>query len=186
MKVIELIVPTMAAALIASSVVVGRAQDAALDDKAKEAILAAQANDGGTPAAGRKTFDARCAACHRFGGIGKDVGPDLTTIASRFKRRDVLEAMLWPSKVISDQYLSEIFELADGKVVSGLIVRENATAVLVRTPDNPDKPVVVQKAQITNRAQSTVSLMPDGLFDKLSASELADLLAFVLAPPPDK
>jgi len=157
-------------------------------DPAKDAILTEQLKDekAGTPAAGRKTFDARCAVCHRFGGIGKDVGPDLTTIASRFKRRDVLESMLWPSKVISDQYLPEVFELADGKVVSGLIVRENATAVLVRTPDNPDKPVVVQKSQITNRAQSTVSLMPEGLYDKLTATELSDLLAFVLAPPPDK
>jgi putative heme-binding domain-containing protein len=133
-----------------------------------------------------KTFEERCAVCHRFGGVGKDVGPDLTTVASRFKRRDVLESILWPSKVISDQYLPEIFELADGKVVSGLIVRENATAVLVRTPENPDKPAVVQKSQITNRSQSTVSLMPEGLHDKLTASELADLLAFVLAPPPDK
>ena len=158
------------------------------DDKAKEEILAAQTKDekAGTPAAGRKTFEERCAACHRFGGIGKDVGPDLTTIASRFKRRDVLESMLWPSKVISDQYLPEIFELSDGKVVSGLIVRENATAVLVRTPENPEKPTVVTKSQITNRAASTVSMMPEGLYEKLSPAELSDLMAFVLAPPPDK
>ena len=94
--------------------------------------------------------------------------------------------MLWPSKVISDQYLPEIFELSDGKVVSGLIVRENATAVLVRTPDNPEKPTVVTKSQITNRAASTVSMMPEGLYEKLSPAELSDLLAFVLAPPPDK
>jgi putative heme-binding domain-containing protein len=163
-------------------------QTTAQDDQAKEAVLTEQMRDekAGTPAAGRKTFEERCAVCHRFGGVGKDVGPDLTTVASRFKRRDVLESILWPSKVISDQYLPEIFELADGKVVSGLIVRENATAVLVRTPENPDKPAVVQKSQITNRSQSTVSLMPEGLHDKLTASELADLLAFVLAPPPDK
>jgi putative heme-binding domain-containing protein len=76
--------------------------------------------------------------------------------------------------------------LSDGKVVSGLIVRENATAVLVRTPDNPDKPTVVTKAQISNRGPSTVSMMPEGLHDKLSPAELADLLAFVLAPAPDK
>ena len=158
------------------------------DDKAKEEVLAAQMKDekAGTPAAGRKTFDERCAACHRFGGIGKDVGPDLTSIASRFKRRDVLESILWPSKVISDQYLPEIFELNDGKVVSGLIVRENATAVLVRTSDNPEKPTVVTKSQIANRTPSTVSMMPEGLHEKLSPAELADLLAFVLAPPPDK
>ena len=164
------------------------ATTATQDDKAREEILAAQLKDekAGTPAAGRKTFEERCAVCHRFGGIGKDVGPDLTTIASRFKRRDVLESILWPSKVISDQYLPEIFELSDGKVVSGLIVRENATAVLVRTPENPEKPTVVTKSQIANRSASTASMMPEGLYEKLSSAELSDLLAFVLAPPPDR
>lgn len=190
----ETTAPRFAAALIAAGIAIGGGvaahghQDPAQDDKAREAILAVQAKDeqAGTPAAGRKTFEERCAACHRFGGIGKDVGPDLTTIASRFKRRDVLESILWPSRVISDQYLPEIFELGDGKVVSGLIVRENATAVLVRTPENPEKPTVVQKSQITNRAASTVSMMPENLHENLTASQLADLLAFVLAPPPDK
>ncbi len=180
---------TLAALLISSAAALGASTLAVTQtEQSKEDILAAQTKDekAGTPAAGRKTFEERCAACHRFGAIGKDVGPDLTTIASRFKRRDVLESMLWPSKVISDQYLPEIFELSDGKVVSGLIVRENATAVLVRTSDNPDKPTVVTKSQVTNRAQSTVSMMPDALYEKLTPTELADLLAFVLSPAPDK
>jgi putative heme-binding domain-containing protein len=161
---------------------------AAPSEQAKEEILAFQVKNetSGTAAAGRKTFEDRCAVCHRFGAIGKDVGPDLTTIASRFKRRDVLESILWPSKVISDQYQPEMFELNDGTVISGLIVRESATALLVRTPERPDKPTVVTKAQIANRAPSAVSMMPEGLVEKLSPSELADLLAFVLAPAPDK
>ena len=87
---------------------------------------------------------------------------------------------------MSDQYQAEMFELNDGKIVTGLIVRENATAVLVRTAENPDKPVVVSKAQISDRATSTVSLMPEGLFDALDSTQIADLLAFVMAPPPDK
>ena len=93
---------------------------------------------------------------------------------------------MWPSRVISDQYQAEMFELNDGKIVSGLIVRENATAVLVRTADAPEKPVAVPKAQIANRAPSTVSVMPEGLVDTLSSKQIADLLAFMMAPPPDK
>jgi putative heme-binding domain-containing protein len=182
-----LIRTTITALLLTSTAALG-ARALTQTEQSKEAILAAQTKDdaAGTPAAGRKTFEERCAVCHRFGALGKDVGPDLTTIASRFKRRDVLESMLWPSKVISDQYMPEIFELSDGKVVSGLIVRENATAVLVRTSDNPDKPVVVTKSQITNRAQSTASMMPEGLYENLTPAQLSDLLAFVLAPPPEK
>jgi len=154
----------------------------------RDEILAAQVKDekGGAADAGRPLFEERCAACHRFGGIGKDVGPDLTTITSRFKKRDILESILWPSKVISDQYQAEMFELTDGKIVSGLIVRESAAAILVRTAEAPDKPVAVPKAQIASRAPSTVSLMPEGLVDTLTPRQLADLLAFSMAPPPDK
>src|SRR5688500_8341204 len=54
-----------------------------------------------SPELGRPLFDKQCATCHRFGGIGTDVGPDLTTIASRFKKADLLESILWPSKIIS-------------------------------------------------------------------------------------
>jgi putative heme-binding domain-containing protein len=141
----------------------------------------------GSADAGRPIFEKTCAGCHRFGeALGKDVGPDLTTIASRFKRRDVLESVLWPSKVISDQYKSEMFELKDGTVVSGVIVRESPTAVFVRTSESPERPVPVQKAQIANRGESAVSLMPAGLLDGRSQDEIAHLLAFVMAPPPAK
>ncbi len=154
----------------------------------RDEILAVHTKDekGGVAADGRALFEQRCAICHRFGGIGKDVGPDLTTITSRFKKKDVIEAILWPSKVISDQYQVETFELTDGKFVSGSPVRETAAAVLVRTAENPDKPVVVPKAQIANRTLSTISLMPEGLFDDLASKQIADVLAFVMAPPPDK
>ena len=154
----------------------------------REQILELHSKDekAGTAEKGRALYELRCGSCHRFGGIGKDVGPDLTTLSSRFKRRDILEAILWPSKVISDQYQPEMFELNDGKVLTGMVVRENATAVLLRTPENPDKPVVVNKAQIGNRASSPISMMPEALFDDLDNTQIADLLAFVLAPPPDK
>jgi putative heme-binding domain-containing protein len=142
--------------------------------------------NSGTAAAGRAPYEKLCAGCHRFGGIGKDVGPDLTTLTSRFKRKDILESILWPSKIISDQYQSEMLELTDGSIVTGVLVRENATALLIRTGENPDKPVVVTKARISNRAPSTVSLMPEGLLNTLSDADVANLLAFVTAPAPEK
>jgi len=154
-----------------------------------EEILEVQSkqDQAGAPDAGRPIFEKMCATCHRFGdAIGKDVGPDLTSIASRFQRRDVLDSILWPSKVISDQYKSEMFEMKDGKIVSGVIVRENANSVFVRTPDNPDRPVAVPKADIANRVESTVSLMPAGLLDGYTQTDISNLLAFVLAPPPAK
>ncbi len=140
----------------------------------------------GTPQLGRAHYEEKCAACHIFGGIGKEVGPDLTTIASRFKRRDILDAILFPSKVISDQYQAEMIQLKDGTVVTGVLVRESAALVLLRTGENPDKPVSIPKGQITERAVSPISLMPAGLLDDLTHEEIDNLLAFLLAPPPGK
>jgi len=141
----------------------------------------------GSAESGRPIFEKICASCHRFGeAIGKDVGPDLTTITSRFKRRDVLESIIWPSKVISDQYKAEMFEMTGGAIITGVIVREDATRVIVRTADSPDRPVQVPKAQIANRAEATASLMPAGLLDGYSQAEITNLLAFVMAPPPTK
>jgi putative heme-binding domain-containing protein len=164
------------------------AQKSPAPQLSREDVLATQMKDekGGTAADGRPLFEERCAACHRFGGLGRDVGPDLTTITSRFKKADILDSILWPSKVVSDQYQAEMFEMNDGKIVTGLIVRESATAILVRTAEAPDKPAVVTKAQIANRAPSAASMMPEGLHEGLTQKQLADLLAFVMAPPPEK
>lgn len=140
----------------------------------------------GSADAGRPIFEKQCASCHRFGEIGKDVGPDLTTITSRFKKRDVLEAILWPSKVISDQYTAEMIELSDGSVVTGVLVRESANALILRTGEDPDRPVQVPKARIATRAASTVSLMPEGLLDGYSQTDITNLLTFVMSPPPSK
>lgn len=149
-------------------------------------ILEYHAKDekGGTPAAGRAHYEKLCASCHVFGAIGTQVGPDLTALASRFRKADILDAILYPSKTISDQYQSEMVELADGKIVTGVPVRESAAVLVLRTAEAPDKPVTVPKGKIKERATSVVSLMPEGLLNGLSQQEIADLLAFMLAPAP--
>ena len=133
---------------------------------------------------GRPVYEKQCAVCHRFGSLGKEIGPDLTTITSRFQKKDILEAILWPSKVISDQYKSELFQLKSGKVISGVVARETAASVLVRTAESPERPVSIPKAQIGERGESKVSMMPEGLLEGLSQSDVANLLAFLMSPPP--
>ncbi|CAN5661553.1 hypothetical protein BH24ACI4_BH24ACI4_09130 [soil metagenome] len=153
-----------------------------------EEILQYHSKDekGGSPEGGRPIYEKLCASCHIYGALGREVGPDLTTISSRFKKVDMLDSILYPSKVISDQYKSEMIELTSGKVITGVLVRESAAMVVVRTADSPDKPVSVPKGQIAERGASPVSLMPEGLLAGLSHTEIADLLAFLLAPPPAK
>lgn len=135
------------------------------------------------PSRGRAHYEKACAQCHRFGSIGTDFGPDLTTLASRFKKRDVVEAILWPSRAVSDQYQSVEVTTTDKQTLFGLVAREDAGKLALQmTP--AERPIEIDKAKVAARKPSPVSLMPEGLVDDLSQGQLADLLAFLLAPPP--
>ncbi len=136
-----------------------------------------------SPDAGRVHFASVCAPCHQFGALGTSVGPDLTTINSRFKKKDILEAILWPSRTIAEQYQNTIIETKEGEVFSGLIVREDALKVVLR-PGQAERPIEIAKAQIKDRQTSKVSMMPDRLIDGLTQEQIADLLAFMQSVPP--
>ncbi|MBC8001109.1 MAG: c-type cytochrome [Opitutaceae bacterium] len=130
---------------------------------------------------GRQAFvDAQCLACHRLGDEGGGVGPDLTAISSRFKRVDMLESILDPNKVLSEQFLNTTVFLKNGDDHTGRLVDETPEElVLVPNQLEPNKHVVVKKADIANRRASAVSPMPAGLADVLSREEILDLLAFM-------
>jgi putative heme-binding domain-containing protein len=129
---------------------------------------------------GRDAFArAQCLACHRFGAEGGSVGPDLTAVASRFSRKDLLESIVLSSKVISDQYNNTLFQKADGDVLVGRVVKEDAEKVYLRTDPLDDKITEVRKKDIRASKPSPVSPMPDGLLDTLRKPEIWDLLAYL-------
>ncbi|MBM3734924.1 MAG: c-type cytochrome [Acidobacteria bacterium] len=149
-----------------------------------EEILAYQLFDPmilkASPAKGRTLFEKDCAGCHRLGGVGKDFGPDLSTVGARFSRRDTLEAILWPSKSVSDQYESTILETRNGEVHNGLIIRESAGKVWIKTAEI-EEPFAVAVADVKARRKSGVSMMPEGLLDAYNQDQISDLVAFLRA-----
>src|SRR5262245_4281407 len=181
-----LVTTGLCVAIVTQSIDAQTGQATAAVQAKREQILEQQLKPLEKPAsveAGRKLYDVLCAMCHRFGAIGQDVGPDLSTVASRFGRKEILESILWPSKVVSDQYESELFETADGKVYHGLVLRETAAALQIRTVESA-KPIVLAIADIQSRRKSPQSFMPEALIDGSSQADIANLLAFMLAGPP--
>ena len=84
---------------------------------------------------------------------------------------------------MSDQYQSVEVTTTDKQTLFGLVAREDADKIALQmTP--AERPIEVAKARVAARKPSPVSLMPEGLVDDLSQTQLADLLAFLLAPPP--
>ena len=130
---------------------------------------------------GRQAFvDGQCLACHRFGIEGGGVGPDLTAVSARFSRRDVLESILDPSKVVSEQFQNTTVWLKNGNDHTGRLVEETPEKlVLVPNQLQPDQRVEVRKGDISQRAFSKVCPMPGGLADSLSKDDILDLVAFL-------
>ncbi len=129
---------------------------------------------------GKSAFAAaQCLTCHRFGNEGGSVGPDITAAASRFNRRDLLESILLPSKVVSDQYRSFTITKRDGSDVTGIIVEETAAKVVVMTNAITKGQTDVLKTEIASRAVSQLSPMPEGLLNTLTQDEILDLLAYI-------
>ena len=130
---------------------------------------------------GRQAFvDGQCLACHRFGVEGGGVGPDLTAVSARFSRRDVLESILDPSKVVSEQFQNTTVWLKNGEDHTGRLMSETGDQlVLVPNQLQPDTKITVKKSDVARRNFSKISPMPQGLTDALSKEDLLDLLAFI-------
>jgi len=135
---------------------------------------------------GRRLYEAAlCSRCHRLGPTGRPVGPDLTFVARRFHRRDLLEAILDPSKAIAENYRSHRIVTTDGKTYEGRVVSSgdyrDPTLKLATNPHAPAQLTVIPKAHIESHAESAVSFMPAGLLNTLNREEILDLLAFIEA-----
>ncbi|MBX7209613.1 MAG: c-type cytochrome [Verrucomicrobiaceae bacterium] len=139
---------------------------------------------------GKNLFAATmCLTCHRFNGDGGGIGPDLTGAGSRYTLRDLMENIIDPSKVISDQYGTEQIEKKDGTSVIGrIIVEENDKVFVMTNPFAPNDHVAINAADIRSKKVYPVSMMPPGMINVLSPDELLDLLAYVLSAgnPEDK
>ncbi|MBI1313607.1 c-type cytochrome [bacterium] len=132
---------------------------------------------------GRRMFSqAACFKCHRFAGQGGIVGPDLTGAGRRFNDLNLLEALVEPSKVVSDQYEATTFVLESGKVVTGRIVNLSGDNYLVsENMLDPGNLTSVNVNDIDETLPSKVSMMPKGLLDTLAQDEILDLVAYLRA-----
>jgi putative heme-binding domain-containing protein len=132
---------------------------------------------------GRNMFTATaCISCHGMRGEGGSVGPDLTQLGTRFSPRDILESIIEPNKVISDQYASTVFSLKDGSSVLGRLVKEDDVKYYIsQNPFAPQTLREVDKKAVSATQPADVSSMPPGLINSLNEERLKDLMAYLIA-----
>lgn len=134
-------------------------------------------------AVGRRIFSsATCASCHRLGSTGNTIGPDLANLPAEYRPLDVLDHILNPTKQIAEKYRSRVLVLDSGKVITGLVTSAaDNHLMLLRNPATPNQLLRIERHQIKEMRFSKVSIMPEGILNKLNREEILDLLAFILA-----
>ena len=132
---------------------------------------------------GKAMFAAsQCLSCHNMKGEGGTSGPDLTQLGTRFSAKDILEAIIDPSKTISDQYGATVLYLKDGGSVIGRIVSQDDQKYSIS--QNPFAPQIlrdVPKKDVTRTRVSEISPMLPGMVNRLNPEELRDLIAYLVS-----
>lgn len=123
-----------------------------------------------------------CGSCHSMQGEGGSIGPDLTQLGNRFSARDMLESIIEPNKVISDQYESKVFYLKNGTSVFGRLNNEDKNTYFVsQNPYAPQTVKEIPKKDVSEIKVSEVSIMPPGTLNSLNPEELKDLIAYLMS-----
>jgi putative heme-binding domain-containing protein len=124
---------------------------------------------------GRKTFTERCAFCHRLGGEGFMLGPDLVSVRNA-GREKLLIGILDPSREVLPQFLTYEIETKDGTSQLGVLSNETSTSVTLRQPFGQE--AIVQRANIASMRSRGQSIMPE-LEAGLTPADMADLLEYI-------
>ena len=133
----------------------------------------------GDPLRGEQLFfgSSQCYTCHQLKGQGRAFGPDLKLSATRYDRKQLLDQILYPSKVVAQEHQSVSITLEDDTEISGLIRRESETQLVLIDSETTEH--FIDKEKIFFRSNSRLSAMPEGLLAALTAQEAADLIEYL-------
>ena len=128
---------------------------------------------------GQAIYARACANCHRRGGSGNDVGPDLATVINHPKEK-LLTNILDPNADIQPGYQAYSCLLESGEILTGLVASETTNSVTIKQANSTSRSIA--RREIERLQSSNLSFMPEGLEATISEQEMADLLAFLQQP----
>lgn len=129
---------------------------------------------------GRAVHLLQCAPCHRLGGEGTALGPDLESVQSQPKEK-LLVAIVDPNREVAPAYLGQTVETTDDESFSGLLTAETPAALTLRQAGGVE--VVLVRERIRSVNPEGRSLMPEGFESTLTPQQMADLLACITGTP---
>lgn len=120
-----------------------------------------------------------CQNCHAIGGAGGLVGPDLSSVGANAPTDYLIESLLEPQKAVKDGYALVRITRTDGQILSGILIRNTGSAILLRDAANNE--ITVPLNLVEQQEILPGSLMPAGLTAPLLREEFMDLIAFLAA-----
>ena len=139
--------------------------------------------EGGSWGRGRRVFHseaAGCFKCHAVHGTGAVIGPDLGNLVHR-DYASVLRDIQNPGFAINPDYIGQIVAMDDGRVLTGVLQTRDNQLIL---GDSQGRTTQLDRTQIEEIKPSPVSVMPQGILEKLSPEQLRDLLTYLMSPAP--
>lgn len=127
---------------------------------------------------GRAVFDRTCASCHQLFGEGGQVGPELTG-GDRGTLNHWLDNILDPNALIGAGYELHQLTRKDGGIVTGMLASESDTEYTLKLVGQETR---ISKKDVADDKPLGISMMPEGLLDNLTESQVADLIKYLGAP----
>jgi putative heme-binding domain-containing protein len=132
---------------------------------------------GGKHQRGAAVFKQVCSACHMVGDLGKKFGPDLSDIAARMKKEEILTSILMPNDKIAKGYETISVLTIDGDTYAGFIIKEDDDMLSLGIANG--KRIDIAQDDIEFRKQMNASSMPEGLIKQIAPIEFLDLIAYL-------
>ncbi len=126
---------------------------------------------------GKAAFKKVCAACHRVGDLGHEIGPNLATVKNRGAEA-ILVNVLDPNREVNPQFINYVAITDDGRTLTGMVAAETATSVTLRRAEGASDTLL--RGNLDELQSTGLSLMPEGIEKDLHKQDLADLIEFLL------
>jgi len=130
----------------------------------------------GDAAKGKEIYLQRCSSCHRLGGAGYQLGPDLVTVKNTGKDK-MLVNILDPNREVAPAYIAFTIETKDDESLVGIIANETTSSITVRQAFGKD--TTLMRSKLKSMQSQGQSLMPEGLEQDLKAQDFANLLEYI-------
>jgi cytochrome c oxidase cbb3-type subunit III len=137
-------------------------------------------NATGDTARGRAIFEGKggCTSCHRVNGSGSRVGPDLSDIGKLRRAVEIEQSLVAPNDEILPQNRYFRAVTRDGQTITGRLLNQDMFSVQII--DSNEKLLSLKRADLREAEFLKDSPMPS-YRDKLSSTELADLVAYLVS-----